>query len=69
MFVKDNSNYGTVNRGIIFTKSKGLQIIAYCDSDWGNDPDTRRSKTGDVGCRGCCSLANKISKVCGSLVM
>ena len=39
---------GTVNRGIVFTKSKGLQIVTYCDSDWGNDPDTRRSKTGYV---------------------
>jgi hypothetical protein len=39
---------GTVERGITYSKSAGIKITAYCDSDWGNDPETRRSKTGYV---------------------
>jgi hypothetical protein len=38
-----------MERGICtYSKSAGIVVTAYCDSDWGNDPDTRRSKTGYV---------------------
>ena len=36
------------NQGITFRGDKGLDLHAYCDSDWANCPDTRRSTSGFV---------------------
>jgi Reverse transcriptase (RNA-dependent DNA polymerase) len=38
----------TLDMGIIFTKGESKGILAYSDSDWGQDIDTRRSTTGYV---------------------
>lgn len=34
---------GTLNYGLLFTKSDNLDIVAFCDVDFGRDPDDRRS--------------------------
>ena len=40
---------GTKSRLIVYRKTEGpLELTAYCDSDFANDPDTRRSVTGWV---------------------
>lgn len=43
---------GTVNSGIIHKKKSHtpgtLTLESYCDSDWANDPETRKSTTGFV---------------------
>ncbi|KYN04657.1 Copia protein [Cyphomyrmex costatus] len=36
---------GTKGVKLIFQESKNYEITGYCDSDWGNDPDDRRSVT------------------------
>ncbi|OWY94420.1 Copia type Polyprotein [Phytophthora megakarya] len=47
---------GTKTQGIVYTKRKILEqkpeliIDGYCDSNWGNDPDTRKSITSFVHC-------------------
>ncbi|POM75488.1 mitochondrial protein [Phytophthora palmivora] len=47
---------GTKTLGIVYSKEKTgkqkpeLIVNGYCDSDWGNDPDTRKSITGFVHC-------------------
>lgn len=47
---------GTKTQGIVYTREKPTEkkpeliIDGYCDSDWGNDPDTRKSITGFVHC-------------------
>jgi len=47
---KTNISYlqGTYNAKLIFQKSKDYKVTGYCDSDWGNDVDDRRSVTGYV---------------------
>ena len=43
---------GTINQGIRYTgklyKGHKVKITAYCDSDWAQDPDDRKSTTGYV---------------------
>eukprot|EP00644_Phytophthora_capsici_P019067 jgi/Phyca11/133243/e_gw1.383.3.1 len=43
---------GTVNYGITYDrqeiKSKAIVLEGHCDSDWANDPETRKSTTGFV---------------------
>ncbi|KAE9268938.1 hypothetical protein PF001_g29444 [Phytophthora fragariae] len=43
---------GTENYGITYTRQaaelKSVVLEGYCDSDWGNDPETRKSTTGLV---------------------
>lgn len=44
---------GTVDYGIMFKKNQSslknvIQLQGYCDSDWGADPETRKSTTGFV---------------------
>ena len=39
---------GAVCRSLTYVHSAVVRIVAYSDSDWGGDPDTRRSKTGYV---------------------
>ncbi|OWZ18155.1 hypothetical protein PHMEG_0007795 [Phytophthora megakarya] len=47
---------GTKTQGIVYTRNKSVEqkpeliIDGYCASDWGNDPDTRKSTTGFVHC-------------------
>ena len=47
---------GTKSKGIVYSRNKmmsqepSLVLGGYCDSDWGNDPDTRKSITGFVHC-------------------
>ncbi|RMX62449.1 hypothetical protein DD238_008264 [Peronospora effusa] len=46
---------GTKGEGIVYSRNKAeekarLIIDGYCDSDWRNDPDTRKSITGFVHC-------------------
>ncbi|KAG6614430.1 Integrase catalytic core protein [Phytophthora cinnamomi] len=47
---------GTKTQGIVYTRNKSAEqkpeliIDGYCDSDWGNDPDTRKSITGFAHC-------------------
>ncbi|KAL5583327.1 hypothetical protein UlMin_015769 [Ulmus minor] len=37
---------GTMDEGILIRRSKTLALTGYCDADWGNDLDNRRSTTG-----------------------
>ncbi|KAG2770671.1 hypothetical protein PC129_g8884 [Phytophthora cactorum] len=63
---------GTKTQGIVYTRDiaaeqrQELVLDGYCDSDWGNDPDTRKSVTGFVHC-----MANlvgiKTPEHCGSI--
>lgn len=39
---------GTVGRGIKYLRDSAVKVIAYADSDWAGDIDTRRSRTGFV---------------------
>ena len=39
---------GSLSRGITYTVSNNVDIVAYSDSDWAADTDTRRSRTGYV---------------------
>ncbi|POM81641.1 Copiatype Polyprotein [Phytophthora palmivora] len=47
---------GTKTQGIVYNRNTPVEqkpeliIDGYCDSDWGNDPDTRKSITGFVHC-------------------
>ncbi|KAE8981056.1 hypothetical protein PF011_g22184 [Phytophthora fragariae] len=48
---------GMKSQGIVYTRDKSIEemnntllIDGYCDSDWGNNPDTRKSITGYVHC-------------------
>ncbi|KAL5564060.1 hypothetical protein UlMin_033807 [Ulmus minor] len=36
---------GTMDESILLRRSKNLALIGYCDADWGNDLDNRRSTT------------------------
>lgn len=37
---------GSVNQGILLANQAQAQLTAYCDSDWGGCPNTRRSTLG-----------------------
>jgi len=37
---------GSAGQGILLPKDNNLQLVGYCDSDWGTCPITRRSLTG-----------------------
>ncbi|XP_016169881.1 uncharacterized protein LOC107612689 [Arachis ipaensis] len=37
---------GTLHHGLHLKKGRHLPILAYCDSDWGSDPDDRKSTSG-----------------------
>lgn len=37
---------GTLHLGLHITKDNGLELSAYCDSDWAGCKETRRSTTG-----------------------
>ena len=37
---------GTVNFGILYTKQKSMNFIAYSDADWAGDPDDHKSTSG-----------------------
>ncbi|KAK9673423.1 hypothetical protein RND81_12G166900 [Saponaria officinalis] len=37
---------GSIDRGIVIEKGRGLELTGYSDSDWGSCPTTRRSLTG-----------------------
>ncbi|XP_061371039.1 uncharacterized mitochondrial protein AtMg00810-like [Gastrolobium bilobum] len=37
---------GTASYGLQFSPSIHSHLVAYCDSDWGSDPDDRRSTSG-----------------------
>jgi hypothetical protein len=38
----------TKKLGLQFRREESLELVGFCDSDWGGDPDTRRSTTGYV---------------------
>ena len=38
----------TKKLGLKFRRQESLEIVGFCDSDWGGDPDTRRSTSGYV---------------------
>ncbi|KAI3764159.1 hypothetical protein L2E82_14162 [Cichorium intybus] len=37
---------GTINHGLLLTKSTSAKLLAYTDADWAGCPDTRRSTSG-----------------------
>ena len=37
---------GTVDLGLVFKHSECLKLVGFCDSDWGGDPNDRRSTSG-----------------------
>ena len=37
---------GTLHHGLFLRASSHLNVIGYCDADWGSDPDDRRSTNG-----------------------
>ena len=37
---------GTLDYGLHLTKSTHLNLTAFCDADWGSDPDDRKSTSG-----------------------
>ena len=39
---------GTKEKGVVYTKQDEYRLQAYCDSDWAQDPDDRKSVTGYV---------------------
>lgn len=39
---------GTLNTKLEFSQSQTAGCVGYCDADWGNDSDTRRSITGSI---------------------
>jgi hypothetical protein len=39
---------GTITRGVVYTKEEKFTLKAYCDSDWAQDVDDRKSVTGYV---------------------
>lgn len=36
----------TSSQGLTLTRSAALHLTAFCDVDWGSDPDDRKSTTG-----------------------
>jgi hypothetical protein len=39
---------GTVDLGLVYSRSGGVQVTGFADASWGDDPNTRRSTTGYV---------------------
>ena len=39
---------GTANYGVTYSSEGNIELMGYSDSDWGQDPDSRRSVTGYV---------------------
>ncbi|CAL1381539.1 unnamed protein product [Linum trigynum] len=39
---------GTIDHGLLYTKSENFKLVGYCDSDWAGDVDDRKSTTGFV---------------------
>nr|KYP44096.1 hypothetical protein KK1_034411 [Cajanus cajan] len=37
---------GTIHHGLLIQKNKQLNLAGFCDSDWGNDKDDRKSTSG-----------------------
>ena len=36
----------TFDLGLVFKHSEGLKLVGFCDSDWGGDPNDKRSTSG-----------------------
>ena len=39
---------GTIEDGLLYKRSKDCKLVGYCDADYAEDHDTRRSTTGHV---------------------
>ncbi|CAL1356029.1 unnamed protein product [Linum trigynum] len=39
---------GTIDHGLLYTKSEIFKLVGYCDSDWAGDMDDRKRTTGFV---------------------
>ncbi|CAL1405651.1 unnamed protein product [Linum trigynum] len=39
---------GTIDHGLVYTKSETFKLVGYCNSDWAGDMDDRKSTTGFV---------------------
>ena len=37
---------GTIHKGLFYPRDNNMQVIAYCDADWGNCQMPARSLTG-----------------------
>ena len=53
---------GTAGQGILLKGTKDIQIIAFCDSDWGSCPLSRKSRTGYYVMLGDSSISWKTKK-------
>ena len=51
---------GTFDLGIVFKHSERLKLVGFCDSDWGGDPNDRRSTSS------CFKLSDDSSVICWS---
>ena len=52
---------GTFDLGLVFKHSKCLKLVGFCDSDWGGDPNDRRSTSGY-----CFKISDDSSVICWS---
>ena len=52
---------GTFDLGLVFKHSECLKLVGFCDSDWGGDPNDRRSTSGH-----CFKISDDSSVICWS---
>ena len=52
---------GTFDLGLVFKRSECLKLVRCCDSDWGGDPNDRRSTSGY-----CFKISDDSSVICWS---
>ena len=52
---------GTSDLGLVFKHSECLKLVGFCDSDWGGDPNYRRSTSGY-----CFKILDDSSVICWS---
>ena len=52
---------GTFDLGLVFKHNECLKLVGFCDSDWGGDPNDRRSTSGY-----CFKISDDSSVICWS---